>query len=72
MLRIDNGLIFQSRRFRQACRDYPLQQKFIMPYTPEQNVHIERFFRNLKEECVWKTDFVSFEKARQLITQWMH
>jgi hypothetical protein len=23
------------------------------PYTPEQNV-IERFFRSLKEECVWQ------------------
>ncbi|OQW35056.1 MAG: hypothetical protein A4E19_01660 [Nitrospira sp. SG-bin1] len=26
VLRSDNGLIFQSRRFRQACRDYRLQQ----------------------------------------------
>jgi putative transposase len=29
VLRSDNGLIFQSRRFRQACRDYRLQQEFI-------------------------------------------
>ena len=41
VLRSDNGLIFQSRRFRQACR---LQQEFITPYTPEQNGLIERFF----------------------------
>jgi len=52
VLRSDNGLIFQSRRFRQACRDYRLQQEFITPYTPEQNGIIERFFRSLKEECV--------------------
>jgi putative transposase len=44
VLRSDNGLIFQSRRFRQACRDYRLQQEFITPYTPEQNGMIERFF----------------------------
>ena len=31
MLRSDNGLSFQSRRFRQACRDYRLQQEFITP-----------------------------------------
>jgi putative transposase len=31
VLRSDNGLIFQSRRFRQACRDYRLQQEFITP-----------------------------------------
>src|ERR1700728_2006361 len=52
VVRSDNGLIFQSRRFRAACRDYRLRQEFIMPYTPEQNGLVERFFRSLKEECV--------------------
>jgi transposase InsO family protein len=37
MLRSDNGLIFQSRRFRAACRDYRLRQEFTTPYTPGQN-----------------------------------
>ena len=45
VIRSDNGLIFQSRRFRAACHDYRLRQEFITPYTPEQNGHIERFFR---------------------------
>jgi putative transposase len=34
VVRSDNGLIFQSRRFRAACRDYHLPQEFITPYTP--------------------------------------
>jgi len=34
VVRSDNGLIFQSRRFRAACRDYRLRQEFITPYTP--------------------------------------
>jgi len=50
LLRSDNGLVFQSRRFRAACRDYRLRQEFITPYTPEQNGLVERFFRSLKEE----------------------
>lgn len=50
VLRSDNGLIFQSRQFRQACRDCRLQQEFITPYRPEQNGIVERFFRSLKEE----------------------
>ena len=50
VVRSDNGLVFQSRRFRAACRDYRLRQEFITPYTPEQNGIIERFFRSLKEE----------------------
>jgi putative transposase len=71
VLRSDNGLIFQSRRFRQACRDYRLTQEFITPYTPEQNGIIERFFRSLKEECGWQHQFQTFEEARRIIRDWV-
>jgi putative transposase len=69
--RSDNGLIFQNRRFRQACRDYRLQQEFITPSTPEQNGLIERFFRSLKDECVWQHTFQTFEDARRVIRDWV-
>lgn len=71
ILRSDNGLIFQSRRFRQACRDYRMPQEFITPYTPEQNGMIERFFRSLKEECVWQHQFRTFDDARHRIRTWL-
>lgn len=71
VLRSDNGLIFQSRRFRKACHDSRLSQEFITPYTPQQNGLIERFFRSLKEECVWQHHFASFEEACQRIKTWM-
>lgn len=71
LLRSDNGLIFQSRRFRAACRDYRLRQEFITPYTPEQNGMVERFFRSLKEECVWQRNFESFADARLAIARWI-
>src|ERR1700723_3531993 len=69
---LDNGLIFQSRRFRAAFRDYRLLQEFITPYTPpEQNGLGERFFRSLKEECVWLHNFDSFTEARTAINKWI-
>jgi transposase InsO family protein len=71
VVRSDKGLMFQSLRFRAACRDYRLPQEFITPYTPEQNGLIERFFRSLKEECVWQHNFASFADARTAITQWI-
>jgi putative transposase len=71
IVRSDNGLIFQSRRFRAACRDYRLKQEFITPYTPEQNGIIERFFRSLKEECVWQHNFRDFREAKRKIRQWI-
>jgi putative transposase len=70
-VRSDNGLIFTSRRFRAACQFYRLSQEFITPYTPEQNGLIERFFRSLKEECVWQHNFESFEAARKEIHRWI-
>lgn len=71
VLRSDNGLIFQSKRFRQACRSYRLTQEYITPYTPEQNGMIERFFRSLKEECVWQHRFKSFEEVRAAVSKWI-
>jgi len=56
---------------RQACRDYRLSQEFITPYTPQQNGLIERFFRSLKEECVWQHRLGSFKEAWQRINPWM-
>jgi putative transposase len=72
VVRSDNGLIFQSRRFRAACRDYRLRQEFITPYTPEQNGLIERFFRSVKEECVWQRNFETFSEARSTLRRWIH
>lgn len=71
VVRSDNGLIFQSRRFRAALKDYRLSQEFITPYTPEQNGVIERFFRSLKEECVWQHNFRNFGEARQHVHLWI-
>jgi putative transposase len=70
-IRSDNGLIFTAKRFRAACRDYRLCQEFITPYTPEQNGMIERFFRSLKEECVWQANFASFAEAKAAIARWI-
>jgi putative transposase len=48
-----------------------VHQEFITPYTPEENGIIERFFRRLKEECVWQHTFQTFEEARRIIRDWM-
>lgn len=64
-------LIFQSRRFRQACQAYCLAQECITSYPPQQNGLIERFFWSVKEECVRQHRFESFDEARQIINRWM-
>jgi putative transposase len=32
---------------------------------------IERFFRSLKEECVWQHRFPSFVEARRAVRRWI-
>lgn len=71
VLRSDNGLVFLSRRFRAACKQYGLSQEYITPYTPEQNGMIERFFRSLKEECAWLHLFENFEEAQAAVKAWI-
>lgn len=71
MLRSDNGLVFTSRSFSKTVRDYNFEQEFITPYTPQQNGMIERFFRTIKEECIWQYNFTSLKEANEIITQWI-
>ncbi len=70
-LRSDNGLVFTSKSFTKTVKDYNFSQEFITPYTPEQNGMIERFFRTLKEECIWHHNFTSLKEANQIIGDWI-
>jgi transposase InsO family protein len=40
-------------------------------HEPETNGVIERFFRTLKEECLWVHDFEDAQQARQVVGQWI-
>lgn len=70
-LRSDNGLVFSSKSFTKTVNDYNFEQEFITPYTPEQNGMIERFFRTIKEECIWHYNFASLKEANAIIGKWI-
>lgn len=71
LLRSDNGLVFGSKVFVKVVKRYGLDQEYITPYTPEQNGMIERFFKTLKEECVWAQRFADRDHAFEVIANWM-
>ncbi len=71
VLRSDNGKTFTSKRFMGRCAQYGLSQEFITPYTPQQNGMIERWFRSLKEECIWLHNFETVEEATDKIEEWI-
>ncbi len=70
-LRSDNGLVFGAKAFVGVVNRYGLNQEYITPYTPEQNGMIERFFRSLKEECIWQNRFSSKDAAFRIVADWM-
>ena len=71
VLRSDNGLVFGSKAFTKVVNRYGFIQEFITPYTPEQNGMIERFFKTLKEECIWHYNFESVTHAFRIIADWI-
>ena len=85
ILRSDNGLVFSSKSFTKMIKDYNFEQEFITPYTPQQNGMIagnfllrktafasfERFFRTIKEECIWHYNFKSLKEANNIISRWI-
>lgn len=70
-LRHDNGSIFLARLFVGTTQHLAITQEFIPRYSPEYNGVIERFFRTLKQECVWLHHFESFEQAESIIMAWI-
>lgn len=71
ILRSDNGLVFGAKAFVAVAKAYGIEQEYITPYTPEQNGLIERFFRTLKEECVWSRQFKNRDEAFGVIATWI-
>lgn len=71
ILRSDNGLVFSSKQFRLSALKNGCVQEFITPYTPEQNGMIERWFRTLKEECVWLRNFEDLTDATREIADFI-
>jgi len=70
-IRHDWGPQYTAGDFRKELDFLGLGNSPGFVHEPETNGVIERFFRTLKEECLWVTDFESVEQARKIVSQWM-
>ena len=57
--------------FRDVTGRAGIKQEYITPYTPEQNGMIERGFRTPKDECLWKNNFKTIDKAWKNIVRFI-
>lgn len=70
-LRSDNGCHYGARVFRDEIRRLGINHTRTMVNTPKGNAVIERFFRSLKEECVWQEAFNNFAEAKLKVEAWI-
>jgi putative transposase len=70
-LRSDNGSIFLGRNFVKAAKCLHVPQQCTPRYSPQYNGSIERFFRTMKQKCVWLRHFTSFEEVEVKISEWV-
>lgn len=70
-LRSDNGSQFGAKVFVAEVERLGIKLTNTAYRCPQGNAIIERFFRTLKEECIWQHRFESFEEAERVITAWI-
>lgn len=70
-LRSDNGCHYGAKIFRDEIRRLGISHTRTMVNTPKGNSVIERFFRSLKEECVWQYQFRNFTEAKEKVDAWV-
>ena len=71
MLRSDNGLVINSQNFTAQVKNYGLQQKFITPYSPEQNGMAERVKSTLNGQCARLHSFESLQHDSLVVGDWI-
>lgn len=70
-LRTDNGSQFGARLFKEETSRLGIKLTNTAFRSPQGNAIIERFYRTLKEECVWQHQFESFAEAENIISKWI-
>lgn len=63
-LRSDNGCHYGAKIFRDEIRRLGINHTRTMVNTPKGNSVVERFFRSLKEECVWQSRSKTLKKLK--------
>ncbi|SFH42894.1 Integrase core domain-containing protein, partial [Desulfotomaculum arcticum] len=71
IIRTDNGPQFISHVFEESCEKYGTEHERIPPKTPNKNAHIESFHAILESDCLSRHEFVSYQDAYQVISDYI-
>lgn len=70
-LRSDNGCHYGAKVFKEEIKRLGINHTRTMVNTPKGNAVVERFFRSIKEECVWQHRFNNFAEAKIEVDKWI-
>lgn len=68
----DNGSQPTSKKFLKICIDLDIKQAFTSYNNPKGNANTERFFRTLKEDCIWINEFSNYDEAVMIINDYIN
>jgi len=67
----DNGCQPTSISFMKACSTLGVHQAFTSYGNPKGNADTERFMRTMKEECLWLTEWTSYNELVKDLENWI-
>ena len=68
----DNGSIFRSKRFRNACRRFGIRHSFTRPYRPQTNGKAERFNQSALREWAYGIPYNHSSERIAMLERWIH
>jgi len=68
----DNGPCYRSGRFRRACRELGVTQRFTRPYTPRTNGKAERFIQTALREWAYGRAYDNSGLRAAELSTWLH
>jgi len=67
----DNGSQPTSKKFMNVTSTLGIQQVFTSYNNPKGNANTERWFRTLKEDCIWLNEWDNLKEAKETIAEWI-
>lgn len=68
----DNGCQPSSIAFQKACKLLDIEQIYTSYNNPKGNAETERMMRTMKEECLWLSEWTSFEQLLNALNNWIN
>lgn len=72
IIHTDNGSAYTSYSMKRLAGHYKFRQSFSHPGIPQDNSAMESFFHTLKQECLYRHEFRSYEEFKKILIRYVN